>query len=316
MTAPLISIALCTYNGSRYLQEQFDSLFTQTLRDFEIVVVDDASTDDTWALLSEIAAKHDNVRILRNDSNQGPTRNFQTAMQLCTGRYIAPCDQDDIWMREKLEKLVAAIGDADMAYCNSAYVNSDGVPTGKSIADDVAMLRGKRPFEFVFQNSVSGHALIMRSELLAVACPFPEKLHYDWWLAMCAAQGNGIIYVDEPLVYFRRHSGVHTELGTARMQKRDAIDKCQKDVRWLRERREFLGLLSDTNSSISKYAGLLLNAIDKAYSDGSFFPLKKVFWETRHMLPKKFGSSVMSAFSMERRLTRRIKRIRRFEKIS
>jgi glycosyltransferase involved in cell wall biosynthesis len=311
MTAPLISIALCTYNGAKYLQEQFDSLFAQTLSDFEVVVVDDASTDDTWTLLQDIAAKHSNVSIIRNSINQGPTKNFQTAMQLCKGSYIAPCDQDDIWAPEKLQKLMAAIKDSDMAYCNSAYVNSDGVPTGRSIADDVKMLSGKRPFEFIFYNSVSGHALLMRRDLLETATPFPGKLFYDWWLALCAAQRNGIVYVDESLVKFRRHSNVHTELGTSRMQKKDAVDKRQKDIQWLQERKEFLEILSERENANTVHAKLLLEALHQAIDLDNNRALTHAFWQIRQLLPAKYGSYALGAFSMSSRFKRRIKRIKR-----
>jgi hypothetical protein len=67
------------------------------------------------------------------------------------------------------------------------------------------MHSGRDPMKYVFQNTVSGHALLVRREMFDACLPFPEMLYHDWWLAMRAAAGNGVVYVDQPLVQFRRH---------------------------------------------------------------------------------------------------------------
>src|SRR5476649_2579474 len=94
---PLVSIALCTYNGARFLSQQLDTLVNQTYRPIEIIVVDDCSTDDTFAILTEYAGRYPNFKIYRNDVKLGFTANFEKAVKLCTGDLIALCDQDDLW---------------------------------------------------------------------------------------------------------------------------------------------------------------------------------------------------------------------------
>jgi glycosyltransferase involved in cell wall biosynthesis len=98
----LISVALCTYNGARFIRGQLDSLLAQTHRNIEVLAADDASTDDTVSILQEYAERDPRVRVLVNRHNMGFKKNFEQVISSCRGSFIAPCDQDDIWFPEKL----------------------------------------------------------------------------------------------------------------------------------------------------------------------------------------------------------------------
>src|ERR1700760_4242642 len=107
---PHISVAMCTYNGERYLREQLESIAEQSLLPIELVVCDDGSTDDSILILEEFRARAPfSVRIIRNEVKLGSTRNFDQAMTSTSGEFIALCDQDDRWKPRKLEKLVAVL---------------------------------------------------------------------------------------------------------------------------------------------------------------------------------------------------------------
>ena len=97
-----VSIAMATYNGERFLRKQLDSLFSQTRRPDEVVVCDDNSSDGTIDILKEYKLKY-GLRYYVNSSSLGVNRNFFKAIELCTGDYIAICDQDDIWLPNKIE---------------------------------------------------------------------------------------------------------------------------------------------------------------------------------------------------------------------
>lgn len=100
---PRISVAVCTYNGSRFLPEQLTSIAAQTRLPDEMVVCDDGATDATAEIIEKFARTAPFlVRFIRNSQNLGSTKNFENAIGLCTGDLIALSDQDDIWMREKL----------------------------------------------------------------------------------------------------------------------------------------------------------------------------------------------------------------------
>lgn len=202
----LVSIALCTFNGAKYLKEQLDSLLSQTYRNIEVIASDDASSDDTVAILNEYARRDPRVKVFAHPDNVGLTRNFQRALLLCNGPYIAPSDQDDVWAPEKISKLIAALGRRVLAYCDSEFVDEQGKPLGKRMSDMVWTITTDDPMPFAFANCVSGHAMLFRREVLQYGVPVPPHFFYDWWLATVAAALGGIVYHDEPLVRYRQHA--------------------------------------------------------------------------------------------------------------
>lgn len=107
MTTPKVSVVMSVYNGERYLRGAVDSILNQTLRDFEFIIVDDASTDDTWQILTAYARRDSRVALARNEENIGLTRSLNKGLALAQGEYIARMDADDISLPERLKKQVA-----------------------------------------------------------------------------------------------------------------------------------------------------------------------------------------------------------------
>ena len=116
---PQISIAMTTYNGEKYLAEQLDSILSQTHTDWELIICDDCSTDSTWQILQEYAQKDSRIKIYKNEQNLGFKKNFEKAIGLCTGDYIALSDQDDVWFPEHLSLLYSIKKDASMSSANT-----------------------------------------------------------------------------------------------------------------------------------------------------------------------------------------------------
>ena len=223
----LVSIALCTYNGSRFLAQQLDSLLSQTHPHLEIVVVDDASTDDTVAILERYARLDRRIDISINAVNVGFAQNFDRALTRCRGVFIAPCDQDDIWLPEKISALVAAIDEhpgAALAYCDSTLVDEQGTPTGQRMSDIVPMPSTDDPVAFAFGNCVSGHAMLFRRELMRSVRPVPAEFFYDWWIAAVAASAGGIVCVPRSLVLYRQHGANVTDARLGEMMQEAGID--------------------------------------------------------------------------------------------
>ena len=210
-TSPLVSIALCTYNGSKYLPVQLDSILNQTYQNTEIVIVDDRSTDSTYELLTSYQSKFPNIiRLYRNEWNLGFVKNFEKAISLCQGSLIALSDQDDIWNPDKIAIQVENIKDNILIYHDSLMVNEEGVSLKKSISDLKNMYSGGSPLPFLFNNCVSGHSILMKQELVIDILPFPTEIFYDWWIAFKATQAGTISYLDETLVHYRQHEGTIT----------------------------------------------------------------------------------------------------------
>jgi glycosyltransferase involved in cell wall biosynthesis len=266
----LVSLVLCTYNGSRFLAEQLDSLLAQTYPHVEIIAVDDASTDDTVAVLERYAARDARIRVVANPANLGFARNFERALSLTRGAFIAPCDQDDIWLPDKIEALLGAIEGHSMAYCDSTLVDERAAPMGHRLSQVVPMRSLDDPLPLAFGNCVSGHAMLFRRSLLKHALPMPPGFFHDWWLATVAAATAGICFCDRSLVLYRQHGGnvtdrrlkeMQVEAGLATAARSDAVrtaDKRADKLRYLRDMELRLKLIGELPGPHQPFATELL----------------------------------------------------------
>lgn len=241
---PLISIAMCTYNGERFVAAQLASLLAQTWPQLEIVVVDDHSNDATVSIIESFAQRDNRIKLHRNPQNMGINRNFSLAMSLCQGEFIAPCDQDDVWHPEKLALLHAIMPGHVLTYCDSELIAEDGAGMNMRISDRIHMYQGNDPTVFAFWNCVSGHAMLFRRTLLAVALPIPDIKFHDWWLAFLATANGSIAYLNQPLVQYRQHANAQTDLSRT-------VGKTDKGNRTclFKERGQWLGYLARTPSA-------------------------------------------------------------------
>jgi glycosyltransferase involved in cell wall biosynthesis len=192
---PLISIALCTYNGERFLKQQLDSLIQQTYKNIEIVIVDDCSSDQTYDILQAYAEQYPIFHLHKNETQLGYNRNFEKALKLCAGELIAICDQDDIWRPDKIEIQQEAIKDNLLVYCDSILIDGNGESMNYKITDKLNFHRGSSPEAFLFFNCVSGHTILLKRKLLCHIFPFPANHSYDQWLGFAKMKAYGWEFV-------------------------------------------------------------------------------------------------------------------------
>ncbi len=203
MTAKRVSVVICTYNGARFLSEQLDSVLRQDYPLHEIIVQDDASQDETMAILRDYANRYDHIRVSRNEQSLGVNRNFLSALRRATGDYIAICDQDDRWHPEKISTQMRTIGDKLLCGCHSRPFSTDGA---------FAHFDARRPNTHLVRllfNSLPGHTLLFRKDLLTDIMPEDNELYhvsyYDVAFCLAAAARESIAYANETLVDHRRH---------------------------------------------------------------------------------------------------------------
>ena len=204
---PLVSIVLCTYNGERFLKAQLDSILNQTYPNTEVIITDDASTDGTKSILEDYTAKDNRIKIFFNDTNIGLTGNYEKALQLTQGQYIAFSDQDDVWEVEKIEKLLSNLGDAMLVYCNSEYIDADGKLMNRKLTDYRNPFNGRNLFAMDEESGIwiAGHAQLFRRELLDTAFPFTPYINHDAWIAYIAMLKGTVKFIPDILVYYRQH---------------------------------------------------------------------------------------------------------------
>lgn len=200
MNQPLLSIALCTYNGEKFLEEQLTSIVNQDYRNLEIIVVDDCSTDGTVGIIKSFAQSDSRIKYFTNDQNLGFNKNFEKALRLASGEYIAISDQDDVWLPFKLPTLLNNIGDSWLVASNSSYIGSE--KTGRLLKD---FKMPKNYCGFLFRNYVTGHTVLMKRQFLEYVLPFPQQGFYDWWMGFVAVYHHKISFCDEVLTQYRVH---------------------------------------------------------------------------------------------------------------
>jgi glycosyltransferase involved in cell wall biosynthesis len=294
---PLISIALCTYNGSKYIREQLDSLVSQTYPHKEIIVVDDCSKDNTVEILKEYEAKS-LIKLYVNENNLGFVKNFEKAISLCHGEYICLSDQDDIWNLNKIECLYNSIKDSILIYHDSTLIDVEGKPYEKKISDFARFVKGRNNMSFLFMNCASGHAMMFKKELVKHIFPVPESLFHDWWIVYIASTIDKIDFTMETFVKYRQHNSSFTDIlkikeaadvkrkrSEAIATKEQRLESLRKTIQWL----DIFYQCSSNKETDRKFIKNLINAYqtkEKAlYSFQLLFFLISNFKKLYHIDP-------------------------------
>lgn len=236
-----ISIAMATFNGERFLKEQLDSIITQSVPPTEIVVCDDCSIDSTIQILEEYQRKSlIPISIVQNEANLGYCRNFQKAISLCTGEFIALADQDDIWEINKLQRLLEEIKEFDAVCTDALLVDSDNKSLGMKLSEKIDVVPPKNIFDAVHTYFVTGGTLLVRKLFVHSLLPFPDSVVYhDYWIGVNAFFSNGIVYLNEPLERYRQHSVNQVGSGSRNIIKR-LLDILQGKTRFSSEYKKII----------------------------------------------------------------------------
>lgn len=239
---------LCTYNGERFLQAQIDSLLQQTHTNMEIIISDDHSADRT----KEILATYGNDRRFRitcQPQNLGAIANFEFAASQAKGEYICFCDQDDIWLPEKIEKLYKAIGHHWLVYSDSILIDEEGQSLQKQLSQLRNMYSGNDTRGFIFNNVVWGHAMLINKKLLPYVLPIPAGIPHDIWFAVKATTLGGIQYLDLPLTLYRQHA----KTVTTTIPQKATTRPYQKRYHDFEEKLHWISLLRDTDKEHASF---------------------------------------------------------------
>lgn len=231
ISEPGISVAMCTFNGGRYLGVQLESIAAQTLLPRELIVCDDGSTDDTIAILKQFRANVSfHVTIVENTSRMGSTRNFDQAIGMARGEFIALCDQDDRWLPNKLERLSQCLMENPFlggVFSDAELIDGDGRRVGKTLFGRHRFTPAKQrsfvacPTATLLKHDVvTGATLMFRSNIRRYCSPIPTTWVHDGWLAWMLALHSRLTLISEPLIEYRIHAGQQLGVGTSQAAQR------------------------------------------------------------------------------------------------
>lgn len=278
-----ISIALCTYNGERYIAEQLESLINQTRQPDEIIICDDQSKDNTVIVAKRVLNSWQGKwKIIVNDKNLGYKKNFQKAISLCSGEFIFLSDQDDVWDKRKLEIILDAFHnhpDAIMVFHDAELVNENLQSIYPSLwatmGFDYRQFRNNVYGRFMKGNVVQGAACAFKRKLFDIAQPFPaDAIHYEW-LALNAIPNGGIYPVNEKLLKYRQTG--HNEIGAVSENVLGKIRKWSKNIheRIKFHREELLRYAAVWNVLNEKYGHQLVLGSEDATTFSEFLNCRR-----------------------------------------
>ena len=200
---PFVSIIMPAYNAERTVKESVLSALNQTYRDFELIIIDDGSKDNTPKILKELSESDSRIRVLRNDPNIGVSKSRNRGIEQAGGQWIAFLDSDDLWRADKLERQLAIVDhypDACLTYTASSFITNDGSPLQYILAAEGKMDRRA----LIRRNLLSCSSVMVKSDLIR-ACPFPgDKIHEDYYVWLTLLKKIPYAYgVNEPLLIYR-----------------------------------------------------------------------------------------------------------------
>ena len=228
-----LCVALCTYQGAAFLEEQLASIAAQTRAPDSMVLVDDGSADVTLEIARSFASRAPfPMRVIQNAQNLGFVRNFEKAIGLAEGDVIVLADQDDVWREDKLARieqefvLNAKVG---MVFSDALLVGNDLSPQGVRLSEAVGfdphlqrLAAGGRMLEVLLRGDlVTGATMAFRSRYRSLLLPIAPDTEHDAWIALLLSAVSEVRYIAEPLVLYRQHGA--NQIGARVMSLRERI---------------------------------------------------------------------------------------------
>lgn len=205
-----VSVCMATYNGARYLPAQMSSILSQLGSEDEVVVVDDASSDNSVELLRSLGDAR--IRIHRNERNLGHVGSFDRALSLARHEVLVMSDQDDVWLPERLARMKDGLREPGcwVLSSNTTFIDAEGRPTtyeteGVRSADSRRYL-GNIAGIFTGRHCYYGCAMAMRREILPIILPMPTFVEsHDLWIAMAGNAARANVHLDANTLARRLH---------------------------------------------------------------------------------------------------------------
>lgn len=212
----MVTVLLAVYNGEKFLKQQIDSILDQTVTDIKIIIRDDGSTDNSLKIIDNYCDKHPQIISKLEGAPTGSAKqNFAELLKNCDSDYIMFCDQDDVWLPDKIEKTLTAMKSAESGEKTPVLVHTD-----LKVVDQNLNVISPSFFEFqqlkqdkislpqlLVQNYVTGCTVMINRALKEKCGAIPQNcIMHDWWLAMVAVLFGKLVCVSDPTMLYRQHA--------------------------------------------------------------------------------------------------------------
>jgi glycosyltransferase involved in cell wall biosynthesis len=227
-----LSVAMCTFNGGRFLDAQLASIAAQDRPPDELVVCDDGSSDGSAEIVRAFARRATfPTRFVINDRNVGSTKNFENAISMCQGEIVALADQDDVWYRHKLgriEKAFLRSNQIILAFSDADMIDDDSQSLGAQLwstfffgrAEQIQFANGHALDVLLKHPVVTGATMAFRRVCFGLLAPIPAKQIHDRWISFLLAARGRCEIISDPLMQYRQHQGQQVGPGPRTLRER------------------------------------------------------------------------------------------------
>ncbi len=307
---PQVTILMATYNGARFLDEQIKSIQAQTFTNWELIIRDDNSSDETLAIINSFITADSRIKLITNGTLHGSacinfSNLFDWVYTSGDKNYIMFTDQDDIWMEHKVERSLNFIKQQENIYPNMPILGYSRFKymsvSGDPIAQELQFPLELRLSTLLMENYAWGCTMIMNQQLVKQIRKIPVNVvNHDYWVAMVAAAFGKAVLLDEPLLYYRQHdvnvSGTYENSSTKNRFARyfSNLDTMVKPLYM-----NFLTVKEFFNSyagELSKANLKMLEDFIKGYSNSTIGLLSAIF--RHHIWKVNFGKNIMMLYSL------------------
>lgn len=212
-----ISVLIAAYNGERYIAQQIISVLSQLGENDELIISDDSTLPDTMQAVEPFLADG-RVKYIKGPQ-KGVDANKQFLLEKCTGDVAFLCDQDDVWLENKISRVMQEIVNGAGCVLHNAYLTNAALDkTGETL---FALRKAKKGIlHNIVRNCYTGSCMALTRQAFEAALPFPEKIPmHDQWLGIISEKNVDVVFVDEPLMLWRRNEGSMTGGKTSAVQK-------------------------------------------------------------------------------------------------
>ena len=219
-----IDILMATYNGEKYLAEQIDSIICQTYKNWNLLIRDDGSSDNTFKILKEYEKKDDRIKIVKDEKgNLGIAKNFEELLKISSSELIMFSDQDDVWKKDKIKIMLKYVGNSDLIISDAIVTNEKLECISESL---FCLVKSKNGIiKNVIKNTYYGCCMLFKRKILEEVLPIPnnKEIGHDLWIGLISEKYYKVKFIDEKLIYFRRHSNNVTTINKSKRNIRKKI---------------------------------------------------------------------------------------------
>lgn len=218
MSNPTVDILMATYNGERYVAEQIESIKRQTYQDWHLIISDDCSTDETLNIVQHYAAKDSRIQLVSKGIRYGGAKeNFLSLIQDAASPYIMFCDQDDVWLPQKIELSLSRMNELEhhnmsvplLVFTDMKVVDNSLVVISESFERYADINPNRIGFRQIIAQSIGAGCTMMFNQEAAKYAAQSTNIHdiimHDWWLSLICSAFGTISYVDVPTSLYRQH---------------------------------------------------------------------------------------------------------------